>query len=240
MRVLGGGAYALAYNPKNNKIYRARSHGEPGFLDILDGVSDSIIKTIPTPNVAPFSLLYNSNTNTIFCVGARSTQDEVMVVDGSSDRILENFTIPAQNWGYGYIGGVAAPPRYALVFDSLNNLVYLNHYCSSKISVINGNVGVQEYTPKLPGRVVLRVYPNPAAQHATIELSLPNTREVKMAIYDVTGKIVKSINLPNIRFCRLNWQGNDYSGKKLPCGVYFLRLKAGDYSETKKLVMISK
>jgi len=62
-----------------------------------------------------------------------------------------------------------------------------------------------------------------------------------MSIYDATGRVVKNFNLKseisNLQ-SPVSWSGIDDSNRKLPCGVYFLKFKAGDYSTTEKLLLI--
>lgn len=237
IRSLPSEVYAFAYNPLNNKVYRGRPDG---VLDIVDGASDSIIKTIQLQN-GPYSLLYNPITNTIFCacLNFNPKYDRVLVVDGSSDEVLDNFTIPTQNWYYGYIGGVPGPSRYALVLDSVNNIVYLNHYSSSKISVIKGEVGIQDRTivatrPSLR----LSIIPNPALHHVLIEWSIPAMDHVQLTIYDIAGKKVKCVSAPKGIPCALIWEGTDHACREVPAGVYFCHLKTGEHSVTKKFVML--
>ncbi len=36
----------------------------------------------------------------------------------------------------------------------------------------------------------------------------------------------------------IKWHGDDQSGRRLPAGVYFVKLESSDYSEIKKVVML--
>ncbi|MCK4453062.1 T9SS type A sorting domain-containing protein, partial [candidate division WOR-3 bacterium] len=62
-----------------------------------------------------------------------------------------------------------------------------------------------------------------------------------LRIYDVTGRLVMNFNLKseisNLQ-SKVSWNGVDNAGQMLPSGVYFLEFQAGDYKETKKLLLV--
>ncbi len=230
--------FTLTYNPVNNKVY---SGGYGRCINIIDGAADSIISTIAISSGKPYSLLYNPITNTVFCAyvydAVYPPQDAVIVIDGASDEVLADFTIESMVWAYGSFGGHSSP-RKALLLDSLNNIVYLNHYSSSKISVIDGATGIRENATISPLSTFLKLFPNPAIHHVNIELSLPSAHDVQMTIYDVTGRVIECFDVLNKKSYRFTWDGCDDSGNRSPSGVYFLKLQAGNHTEMKKFVMI--
>ncbi|MCX7995614.1 MAG: M14 family zinc carboxypeptidase [candidate division WOR-3 bacterium] len=62
-----------------------------------------------------------------------------------------------------------------------------------------------------------------------------------LAIYDISGRIVKSFNLESgiqHQVSSVIWDGTDDRSRKLPSGVYFVRLEAGDYRQIVKAVML--
>ncbi|MEO0228147.1 MAG: clostripain-related cysteine peptidase [candidate division WOR-3 bacterium] len=101
----------------------------------------------------------------------------------------------------------------------------------------------------------LLVYPNPFKNHCVIKFQIPSTKsqipnnstfrnpqsEISLKIYDVAGRVVKSFNPES---CILNhtsgiiWSGNDDLGRRLPAGVYFVRLESGDYKQIEKVVLL--
>jgi len=83
-------------------------------------------------------------------------------------------------------------------------------------------------------------YPNPFNNQTTITFALPESRQVQLAIYDVTGRLVK--NLAGGEFSagehRLTWAGMNDQGEIVPSGIYFYRLSAGDWSAVQRLVLV--
>ncbi|MFH1754109.1 MAG: right-handed parallel beta-helix repeat-containing protein, partial [Candidatus Latescibacterota bacterium] len=95
--------------------------------------------------------------------------------------------------------------------------------------------------PELPVKTVLRhCAPNPFNPTTTIQFDLAEQARVSLRIYDVTGRLVRTLVdavMPQARH-RLIWNGDDNHGSRVATGVYFLRLSAGDVVQTKKMVMI--
>jgi photosystem II stability/assembly factor-like uncharacterized protein len=78
-------------------------------------------------------------------------------------------------------------------------------------------------------------YPNPFNPSTTIKYSLPQTGRVTLSIYDLLGREVVKIldeEKPAGEY-ETNWNASYY-----PSGVYFLRMQAGEFSETRKVVLV--
>jgi len=78
-------------------------------------------------------------------------------------------------------------------------------------------------------------YPNPFNATTTISFSLPKADNVSLSVFDVAGRNIAT--LVN-GYRSAGNQRVSFDGKALPSGEYFYRLKAGNVSETKKLVLI--
>jgi hypothetical protein len=78
-------------------------------------------------------------------------------------------------------------------------------------------------------------YPSPFNPETTIEFSLPKSSFVTLRVFDVLGKeinvlISKQMQAGSYRF---RWDAQN-----LPSGVYFYRLKAGNFTDTKKTILL--
>ncbi len=87
----------------------------------------------------------------------------------------------------------------------------------------------------LPDRFELfHNYPNPFNPTTTIEFALPNAAEWDLTIYNVLGRTVKTISgQDDAGYVKVMWDASEYAS-----GVYFYRLRAGEFTATKKMVLL--
>lgn len=78
-------------------------------------------------------------------------------------------------------------------------------------------------------------YPNPFNPSTTIQFSVPKTESVTLDVYDILGRNVT--NLVNEGKTSGNYKV-EFNGSNLSSGVYFYRLQAGNYSDTKKFLLL--
>jgi hypothetical protein len=100
-------------------------------------------------------------------------------------------------------------------------------------------VGVTE-DHKLPTAFSLEAArPNPVSTWTNILYALPVNSQVTLAVYDITGKLVKTLVLgsENAGYKSVRWDGRDNAGKPVPNGLYFIRLETPKYAATGKLVL---
>ena len=79
----------------------------------------------------------------------------------------------------------------------------------------------------------IKCYPNPFSESIIIQLPMGNNKKENiLEIYDISGKIVKTINtIENT----ITWNGKNNGGQKCEPGIYFLKLK--DNNLTKKVLL---
>jgi hypothetical protein len=83
-------------------------------------------------------------------------------------------------------------------------------------------------------------YPNPFTGRTTIRYGLPEAAEVELIVYDVLGRQVRRLVDERRRAGNheVVWNGRDVSGNPLASGVYFYRLKAGEFTETRSVRIV--
>lgn len=87
-----------------------------------------------------------------------------------------------------------------------------------------------------PDRFVLsQNYPNPFNPRTTIAFSLPQAQFVKLAVYDLTGRLVKT--LVN-GYTAAGTHHATFDASDLASGVYVYRLEAGSYQQTNKMALV--
>jgi flagellar hook assembly protein FlgD len=81
--------------------------------------------------------------------------------------------------------------------------------------------------------------PNPTSGRASIRYGLPGPAEVRISVYSAAGTWVRALQSgvqPTGRRCA-SWDGRDARGRAVRAGVYLVRMEAGRFSATRKLVV---
>ena len=99
--------------------------------------------------------------------------------------------------------------------------------------------GVEESAKcKVQSVKLFQNYPNPFTKKTEIRFQIPDVRcQASLKIYDLAGRLVKEFRVKGEEF-RVVWDGKDKDGKMVGSGVYFYKLKAGDFTKTKKMFLI--
>lgn len=88
----------------------------------------------------------------------------------------------------------------------------------------------------LPSQVdLLQNYPNPFNATTTIKFVLPDAGQVRIDIYDLLGRRVKTLMDEEMQAgnYQVVWDASNYSS-----GVYFYRIETGEFAETRKMILI--
>jgi xyloglucan-specific exo-beta-1,4-glucanase len=78
-------------------------------------------------------------------------------------------------------------------------------------------------------------YPNPFNPLTKINFAVPNTSKVTLKVYDILGKLVKTLvnETKDAGIYNVTFDGSD-----LASGIYFYKIEAGDFIESKKMVLV--
>ncbi len=196
--------------------------GNPNFWDyvITEATKDGI-------NWIPLSSGYDSrfdqawSTDFNSAISPDSTLYRTHIIDLQNkfkpgDKILIRFRLFADQFvtGWGW------------VIDNIN-------IQPSVLSVNDNN--------QVPNKFVLyQNYPNPFNPTTKIKYSIPNvgkesTLSIQIKVYDILGKEVATLVNENQQ------PGNyevTFNGNRLASGIYFYRLQAGKFTDTKKLILM--
>ncbi|MHB9029213.1 MAG: LamG domain-containing protein [Candidatus Latescibacterota bacterium] len=111
------------------------------------------------------------------------------------------------------------------------------------IALIGSGVAKPAMANKLPGYFALfQNSPNPFNPTTTIEYMIPSggSRQVTLIVYDLRGTVVRNLvnrnQLPGKY--TITWNGTDDSGNRVSSGMYIYRIKAGAFSEARKMMMV--
>jgi O-glycosyl hydrolase len=135
--------------------------------------------------------------------------------------------ISAENKPFGYEGRIGADQTLALPGNSVATLV----------GSLDGDkvVSVQKETHLPEGFKLYQNYPNPFNQITTIKYSLPKTSHVELKIYDILGRVVKTLvdskQSGGVHYIT-------YNAARLASGLYFYRIKTDRYVSVKKMMLL--
>ena len=95
-------------------------------------------------------------------------------------------------------------------------------------------------TPELSGPSVdLKPIPNPFNPSTQITFRLQESRNLRVAIYSLNGRLVKVLaeGVMESGGHRLSWNGRNIRGEDVPSGVYLVALESAEGRESKKLLL---
>jgi len=83
-------------------------------------------------------------------------------------------------------------------------------------------------------------YPNPFNPVTTIRYDLPDNALVTITIYDMMGREVKTLvnQTQDAGYRSIVWDATNDYGKPVSAGIYLYQIQAGEYMQTKKMVLL--
>jgi hypothetical protein len=119
--------------------------------------------------------------------------------------------------------------------ETYTNLSLNQFYTAIEGQGINP-IGITPVSNIVPDKFSLgQNYPNPFNPSTTIKFDLAKSEFTELSVYDETGKLITTIINENLERGSYSVNWNAYG---LPSGVYFYRLKADSFSETRKMILL--
>lgn len=120
-------------------------------------------------------------------------------------------------------------------YDPNGNMLQIEVAPTSVVSVEDSQTGV------LPKVFALdQNYPNPFNPATVIPYSVAEAGELSISVYDVSGAHVRTLyrgyRVPG-RY-EAHWSGRNGRGEKVSSGIYFYRLRAGRFTQTRKMILL--
>jgi hypothetical protein len=95
---------------------------------------------------------------------------------------------------------------------------------------------VEQTSTEVPSSFELKQnYPNPFNPATKINFSLPKSGNVKLSVFDITGKVISTI--VNSELSAGSYSA-DFDAAGLSSGIYFYRLETGNFVSTKKMTLV--
>ncbi|RKY93585.1 MAG: hypothetical protein DRQ01_04420, partial [Ignavibacteriae bacterium] len=168
-----------------------------------------------------------------FALGVAANGDLVYVANGGNGLRIIDVSTPSNPIEVGFydtgVGawGVAVIGSYSYVADDGDGIYIIQNDLL---------VGINEETSFSPGSFLLaQNYPNPFNPTTTIKFQIPELSFVTLKVYDVLGSEITTLVSEEKTMGRYEVEFNAIT---LPSGIYFYRLQAGDFVETKKMMLL--
>ncbi|MCA9755835.1 MAG: T9SS type A sorting domain-containing protein [Candidatus Eisenbacteria bacterium] len=145
------------------------------------------------------------------------------------------FTLDENNPMSSSSNFVTGDPTDLAVFDGVTTMMAVATGSGPDVNVtIRYNIDETSDAPDFEASAIAfqlaGAFPNPFSPQTTIRFTLPEESAVDLAIYNVSGRLVRTLiaNEPQTAGRHeVVWDGRDASGRELPSGVYLSRLESG-------------
>jgi hypothetical protein len=128
--------------------------------------------------------------------------------------------------------------------------LYGNQLCSPYPSCVEDFVGEQDTANCEQVSIIDEIlpmtynlhnaYPNPFNPFTTLHYNLPEDALVNITIYDMMGRVVKTMvnSQKNAGFKSVRWNATNDIGSPVSAGLYLYTIQAGEFRQTKKMVLL--
>lgn len=116
-----------------------------------------------------------------------------------------------------------------------------NDYTLFIRATVKTTTAVTEIDTKVPDKFSLEQnYPNPFNPTTTIRYALPVGTDVRVSVYDISGRRVADLvnNYQSAGTYNVTWNGMNDMGERVSSGIYFCRIKAGSFEKTTKMNLL--
>jgi len=133
------------------------------------------------------------------------------------------------------------------LFFSFNNKISEHFTSSIKYKFIDkdaNNISDGEgyiITDIIPDKIyIYQNYPNPFNAETLVRYELPKEEDVSINIYDIMGREIYSVSYIKqpAGINNFSWKGNNMVGELVSSGMYFLKIKAGNYHKRMKMILL--
>ena len=149
---------------------------------------------------------------------------EDVVINYAMDN---NYTDSGLEWDTEYFYRVAAFVGYWSDYSNVVSVIL------EFVGTDNGDAIPETYA-------VHQNYPNPFNPVTTLRYSLPEDGLVNITIYDMMGRQISKLlnSFQNAGYKTIQWIGTNNVGEPVSAGVYLYTIQAGEFKQTKKMVLL--
>ena len=161
---------------------------------------------------------------------------DFIYVRGTDWIIMNSQTHIFVSYDFGLTWNNSIPYQFSFYGDAkAYNSAWLSGNNGQLLKLDYNSIGLIKVNTEIPTEFKLyQNYPNPFNPNTNIRFALPFESEFVIKVFDITGREAYSVNdsKPAGEYSLL------FDGANLASGIYFYRIEARGYSETKKMLMI--
>jgi len=184
-----------------------------------------------------------------------SSEQNVLTWTPSPDPDLSNFLV------YRTLESEGPPPDEAVPFANVSTATWTDEnfgtgkdawdfrywvaavdYAGNRSLIASPNEVTDVGNWSVPTRTALHsAVPNPFNPRTTISFDLAMPTTVDLRLFDISGRMIKSLINSETRppgLHSVTWTGQDDSGRSVAAGVYFIRLQAGEFLQTRRMTLM--
>jgi endonuclease/exonuclease/phosphatase family metal-dependent hydrolase len=100
---------------------------------------------------------------------------------------------------------------------------------------LDPSVGIINENPVPKKFAIVNNYPNPFNPTTTINITVEIQHATSLNVYDINGRLIDLVFQGELEIGthEFQWEGTNYSS-----GVYFIKMKSGDYVQTRKMILL--
>ncbi|MCD4818285.1 MAG: T9SS type A sorting domain-containing protein [Candidatus Cloacimonetes bacterium] len=233
----------------------------PGSIEYLDLSSDGTLCT--TGGKAIHSTIMGCG-GTLYCmnIDVDPPAPENVVLESNENEVTISWDIPdisdfnyfnlyysLNNNEFVWLDVVSYPTFSYNLPEPGNYQFYVTTVDNADQESEPSEIVVYEYTSMdsnnlMPMNIRLyQNYPNPFNPSTKIEFSIEQNQQnepIKIEIYNLKGQKVKKFNIRNVKLGinEVVWNGIDENNNPVSSGIYFYKLKTGNYEHIKKMILM--
>ena len=256
----GGERYSHSAFTANGKMYVYGGRGADYFTNmwVYDPSTDTWTQVNlqgEQPPPRAYSV-YTQNGNSVFYFGGDGTITSMSKIGGTGLRASTSDTVLSDTWEYN-IGcntwtrladlPVGLTQAAAAVVDTQSNHVLLFGGMKSDSTVsgktymyLREGTGVEQVERTPMEFCLSQNYPNPFNPGTNIRFALQKDSHVNLLIYNILGQEIKTLvdKKMDAGYHVVSWDSRDKNGNEAASGVYFYRIEAKEFSQTKNMIIL--
>ncbi len=149
----------------------------------------------------------------------------------STNEAVVTFTVPS-NMDIGLVACII----WLTVTDDVGN----EHMSELVITGTNDALDLSDASNTPKKFKLNQNYPNPFNPVTTLGYNLPEEGLVNITVYDMLGNVINQLvnEVQNSGYKAIQWDATDNQGQPVSAGVYLYTIEAGEFRQTKKMILL--